>query len=317
MSNGWVYFEFSGPGDIKTIDYSNTEPVDLKVGTQDCCILDDVVEKYVDDCLIGTHRSVDGIKTQYDWISLQPGSHVIKLLNVSSQVHASGWYYELTASEYTGQYNPCALCEGEPVTIGPGGSFGCPPKGFKDSWIDEKDNQFQLFCADNLEFAFWYAPLGGSTRQVGRCPWAGGQNNSSIKGVKSDNNNVDVKCFLSSFWRSTEPGGIWPFGSQGEPGVIDWKTYTFDVQTETLVLRHFTSMDGPGKLFPDKLIKKAVNVDPMDFNPDSPPNDEPMTIVPHDPCDIDFDGDCDATDYELLRKVIGQCEDSDNYNEAA
>lgn len=42
-----------------------------------------------------------------------------------------------------------------------------------------------------------------------------------------------------------------------------------------------------------------------------------MTIVPNDPCDIDFDGDCDATDYELLRKVIGQCEDGDNYNEPA
>lgn len=107
LASGWIYFTFSGPGAVQTVNYSNSEPVDLRIGTKDCCILDDVVEKYVDGCLIGTHRSVDGIQTQYDWISLQPGNHVIELVNTSSEIHASGWYYELTSSEYTGQY----LCE--------------------------------------------------------------------------------------------------------------------------------------------------------------------------------------------------------------
>jgi len=107
MAASWVYFIFSGPGAVKTINYSNSDPIDLRIGTMDCCILDDVVEIYVDDCLIGVHRSIDGIKTTYHTISLRPGNHVIKLVNTVSKISASGWYYELVASDFTSIPWPC------------------------------------------------------------------------------------------------------------------------------------------------------------------------------------------------------------------
>jgi len=108
VSASWIYFTFPGPGSIKLISYSNAAAVDLRIGTRDCCILDDVVEIYVDDCLVGVHRSKDGISTAYQTVSLQAGTHTIRLVNTESSISASGWYYELTSSSYTGSYPlPC------------------------------------------------------------------------------------------------------------------------------------------------------------------------------------------------------------------
>lgn len=42
-----------------------------------------------------------------------------------------------------------------------------------------------------------------------------------------------------------------------------------------------------------------------------------MTVDLFEPCDVNRDGDCDAADFELLTKAIGQCDDGDNYNELA
>ena len=107
LSVSWIEMIFWAPGEIVTVNYSTTEPVDLRIGTEDCCILDDIVLKYVDECLVGLHRSVDGVKTQYDWISLQPGDYVIKFKNTSSRLHGSKWFYELKPYEFTGQHIPC------------------------------------------------------------------------------------------------------------------------------------------------------------------------------------------------------------------
>ena len=108
LSSSWVYFEFTQATDEFIIPYDNGEAIDLQIGTQDCCILDDVVEILVDNCHIGEHRSIDGIRTAYQLVSLQPGSHTIRLRLTSSLVDASGWYYELTELPFTNLPWPCA-----------------------------------------------------------------------------------------------------------------------------------------------------------------------------------------------------------------
>jgi hypothetical protein len=98
----------------------------------------------------------------------------------------------------------------------------------------------------------------------------------------------------------------------------DWKTYQFFPEQNKLILRHFKSLDGPGKLLPDILVKEAIDVDPFDFNPD-PVSDAFALSVPLValPCDIDADGNCDDDDAELAEAVMGQCIEMDNYNELA
>ena len=48
-----------------------------------------------------------------------------------------------------------------------------------------------------------------------------------------------------------------------------------------------------------------------------PPGSPPMVIDVVAPCDIDRDGDCDAADFELVTKAIGECIDGENYNALA
>lgn len=216
----------------------------------------------------------------------------------------------------------CAAPPNSLVTVPLPGGFSCGSTNvgtfLGTIQKDEQNNELQLFCSSGAEFDFKYAPAGGSSRQVGRCPWVGGQNDATITYVDNDKDG-QADCFVKTFWRSAEPHFlIFPSIDQGQQGLIDWKTFDFDVQTGTLILRHFASVDGPGGLFPDKLIKKATNVDPLSFNPNpSSPGNPPMTTVVFAPCDLDRDGDCDADDHTLLTKTIGECEDGENYNELA
>lgn len=106
-SIGWTYFVFpAGAGSSRIISYSNSEPVSLTIGTQDCCILDDVVQISVDGRLVGVHRSIDGIRTDYQYVPyLEPGSHTIKLLITKSTVAGpSGWYYMVSEGPPELQY---------------------------------------------------------------------------------------------------------------------------------------------------------------------------------------------------------------------
>lgn len=182
---------------------------------------------------------------------------------------------------------------------------------------DDDGNRVQLFCADRDpfldEFALDYVPAVDPSRQVGRCPWVGGQNDATITHAGDNDNSGKTDCFVRTFWRSVEPGR-----SQGVPLLKDWKTFNFDVAMDRLVLKHYASIDGPGGLFGDILIKSAVDIDPLDFNP-NPQQDEgpPMTTTIFEPCDVDRDSDCDAADLRLLLLAVGQCEDGDSYNEIA
>jgi len=66
---------------------------DVAIFTEDCCIQDDVVEVYVDGCLIATVNSV-GSPTPYSethTVTLTAGNHQIEYRNTISSVGPSGW----------------------------------------------------------------------------------------------------------------------------------------------------------------------------------------------------------------------------------
>lgn len=43
----------------------------------------------------------------------------------------------------------------------------------------------------------------------------------------------------------------------------------------------------------------------------------PITTEVVNPCDVDRDGDCDKADFALMTKLIGQCEEGNNFNSLA
>jgi hypothetical protein len=175
---------------------------------------------------------------------------------------------------------------------------------------DAAGNKVEYVCADqgvNLdEFHLWYVPVEGDRRRVGRCPWAEGDNGTKII------HSIFPNCIMSTFHRSEEPGR-----EQGEPDVVDWKTYWFVVSTGRLILRHFVSEDGPGGDSYDYLLKQAIDIDPIHFNPDPESRLGPMVTIVYPPCDNDRDGDCDSRDFFLVARSVGQCQDEGRYNEPA
>jgi hypothetical protein len=118
----WTYIEFPYAPYSIFIKYHNDDPVDLEIGTSDCCILDDIVEIYVDGCYIGTHDTTTELeedRTKFHTVSLRlTGDHVIELRHVLSKISASGWYYRLRTLDFTDMPWPCCL-EGGMVDIDP------------------------------------------------------------------------------------------------------------------------------------------------------------------------------------------------------
>ena len=186
---------------------------------------------------------------------------------------------------------------------------------------DNLNRTLQLSCSrfgNYLEFSLDFTDANGTSTRVGRCPWLGGRNNATITYTGASTTGT---CIAGTFWRSREPSLIeclvcWP---QGEVFEIDWKTFTFNANTNTLTLRHFASLDGPGGLIPDRLIKEAINIDPGSFNPNLPQGIDPLLMVyqPINPCDINQDGVCDEQDKALITSLLGQCIGSQTYNELA
>lgn len=87
---------------------------DAEIFLRDCCIRDDVVEVYVDDCLLGSVDSRGGEDGTHAGetlvISLAEGTHQIEYRNVISRVGGSGWdiYDPPNLLPYTGQH-PCGV----------------------------------------------------------------------------------------------------------------------------------------------------------------------------------------------------------------
>jgi hypothetical protein len=77
----------------------------LDIFLQDCCIRDDVVEVYIDGCLVGVVDSRGGADGTHAGetihVNLPAGDHTLEYRNTVSLVGASGWYVSETLSALT------------------------------------------------------------------------------------------------------------------------------------------------------------------------------------------------------------------------
>lgn len=73
---------------------------DVAIFAQDCCIQDDVVEIYVDGCLVATvdSRGQTGPYSETHTVTLRAGNHQIEYRNTISGVGPSGWNVSETFS---------------------------------------------------------------------------------------------------------------------------------------------------------------------------------------------------------------------------
>lgn len=79
-----------------------SEDADLVIFAEDCCVLDDVVEIWIDGCLLATVDSrIPGYITTHT-ISLRAGTHVVTYNNIESSVGPSGWNVSETLAVWTG-----------------------------------------------------------------------------------------------------------------------------------------------------------------------------------------------------------------------
>ncbi len=92
---------------------------------EDCCILDDLVEVYVEECFIGAFDSRGQTRPPYDgetlFVSIPGGgTYSVEYRNVASSVGPSEWFVEETVGPYTGGSLSCAAALS--IDIRPGGS---------------------------------------------------------------------------------------------------------------------------------------------------------------------------------------------------
>jgi len=128
-----IIFEVDVPSSVfETIEL--TERADVVIFAKDCCIPDDIVEIYVDECLIATIDAVDedgesgSHVGETHTISLLAGTHIIEYKNIVSTVGQSGWNVSETIEAYTGNFVICPViidgCDTQvPNTMVEGGSM--------------------------------------------------------------------------------------------------------------------------------------------------------------------------------------------------
>ena len=87
-----IIFTASLPNSV-FYNFTLAAPSDVVIFAQDCCIQDDVVEIYVDGCLVATvdSRGKVGPYSETHTVTLKPGNHQIEYRNTISGVGPSGW----------------------------------------------------------------------------------------------------------------------------------------------------------------------------------------------------------------------------------
>jgi hypothetical protein len=195
----------------------------------------------------------------------------------------------------------------------------------KETALDSHGVKFQLWCGKPTLFTasayMFYKVGGGQNRLVGKCWFYAGQNVGEIE--KSGSN----ACYISSRWINSQndlsncverdppfpgaAGGLTPPDCRTDRWV-----YEYSVNRDKTTIR---------------VIKDATPVffqDPpagSDFNSLPPvltPNDYPSAVGDEKtaiglPCDLDFNGKCDALDLLAYRNTLGKCQGDPAYNPLA
>jgi hypothetical protein len=116
------------PASARDIEFSSSLPssvtaplnipmggADVAISARDCCIRDDIVELYVDDCLVAQIVSDDPAAAfgshagETHTVSLTAGEHTVEYRNVFSREGPSGWIVEEALQPFTNQTAPCSI----------------------------------------------------------------------------------------------------------------------------------------------------------------------------------------------------------------
>ena len=212
---------------------------DVDIFARDTVIRDDVVEIYVDGCLLATVDSRNGSEGTHPGethtISIpgflgQLNTHTIEYRNVISEPGRSLWEVSETVKRFTGNFKcgseTCVAPEGKPfevVQISDFGTCGENSVGQKNpTWgrfgkklggvlIADSGERLEISCGQGqgvnlLAFLLSYTPPGGNKKVVGLCPYVAGCNSAlfSIAGDKDRNGMPD--CIRKTYWRSRDYG---------------------------------------------------------------------------------------------------------------
>ncbi len=245
-----------------------TNSVDVDIFAKDCCERDDVVEIYVDGCLVGSVDSRDGEWGTHSGIthtvSVGPGMHSVEYRSVTSGDAPSGWIVSETYKPFSGNF-VCGDCSDptgaspafEPITdFGkcPSDSLLQPPYGLKDpTWgsfgktsnkvlVAKSGEKLELRCEEALNaFVLYYTSPTGARQPAGMCPFEQGCNSAYFWHVDTDKDDDQPDCFVKTRWISRDYGEndedpnpwAWPY-VESQP-LLDWADSILSMSGQRLV----------------------------------------------------------------------------------
>jgi hypothetical protein len=194
--------------------------------------------------------------------------------------------------------------------LGPSG-LGIGPCGQVDhdvllaAFEDDVGNKIEVYCEDHAPYVDEYqmyitradgADPGG---HIGRCPYIGGQNSPRLfytGDYAPANGKPD--CFLNTVWTSVDGGD----DDDGD-GRLDYTQTLYNVLENIREYRPDLDMGPhPSTSAPSSiLLAEASSVTP------------PMTISPFEPCDLNRDGSCGASDRDVFDGAYGSQLGEPNY----
>lgn len=316
---------------------------DVDIFAQDCCIRDDVVEIYIDGCLLATVDSRGGATGTHPGethtVSVGKGNHTVEYRNTVSSVGASGWEVSETVKPFTGSFFCCGgPGETESITsfppCGPAGVLSPKWGQFGTKAVLEADSgeKMELECVAAAVnwYRLSYTPSGGTKARVGVCPFEAGCNTASFVHGGDKDKNGKPDCFLRTRWISRDYGendNPNPWTHEAVEGFLDWAESSFDAKSQNLTKTdyQFTYLVGPpvhGCLpatAPEGPLQNTIIVDPP-LGPETEaffdevigtlqllPPGGPMAGADSLPCDLDGNGVCDEVDFQVFADALGAC----------
>ena len=266
-----LLFDETVPDSVFRTFIAPAEGADVDIFVRDCCIRDDVVEIYVDGCLLATVSSIDGAwgthPGETHTVSVGPGMHSVVYRNQVSGIGPSGWEAAETLKPFTGNFW-CGTCEGPPTfeeiedcgTCGPRGKknptwgrFGKKPGG---TLVADSGEKLEVECTEVggglLAFVLFYTSPGGNRLPVGMCPFGAGCNFGRFWHGGDSDNNGQPDCFVKTRWLSRDYGfndipNRWTGEEEEDPALLDWADCVFDANNDRLhKLDHkYKYLEGP------------------------------------------------------------------------
>lgn len=246
---------FDRPRVLTTFHVTDPQGADVWIFAQDCCIRDDIVDVFIDGCLLDSVSSIPGADGTHPGkdnpVSIRPGRHSIEFRKVISNVgsSASGWRIRARVLPFSRDLpwcGPCIAVDGMPQLewIQDLGCCGarCPTGILNVKWgqfghhqkLKADDGDELWIDCDGFAFHLYYStskPHGTiNTHKVGMCPYEGGCNSVWFLHGGDQDGNGKPDCFIKPFWRSRDYGGK----NDDSDERIDWYDHLYNVNSRRL-----------------------------------------------------------------------------------